>query len=184
METLSHSRKTNVLFKLLVCRAFTLVASSCFVPNQCEFCELFDICFLFQGLCSPIISFCWLVQYKHWSYFAFHCFPSQLSIFQHLMWFPVHSIPLFLPQAFFPYTDIPSVSAILTPGFVITALMQLQLCVPMASLRTVFLISMETAISNSSWKLPSPLWLLHLVVPLSFSFKTYFCLSEMYHLQH
>lgn len=51
--------------------------------------------------------------YRHWSCFAFHCFPSQVSIFHNLMWFPVHSIPPFLLQAFFPYTNIPSVSVLL-----------------------------------------------------------------------
>lgn len=114
METLSHGRKMCPLQTLLVYKAFTLVPSSRFVPNQCEFCELIHISFLFQGLCSPLISFCLLVA-KILRPLCFSLLPIPGLHFQYLMWFPVHSAPLFLPQAFFPNRNICSVSATLTP---------------------------------------------------------------------
>lgn len=54
-------RQKNVSSSNSVCKAFTLVTSSCFVPNRCELCELINTSFLFQRLCSPLITFCLLV---------------------------------------------------------------------------------------------------------------------------
>lgn len=76
-----------------------------FCPYWCEFCGQTDVSFLFQGLFSPLIGFC--LSYRHLSHFPFQCFLSQVSIFHHLMWFPIRLIPLYFPKPSFPIPTFP-----------------------------------------------------------------------------
>lgn len=80
---------------VLVCEAFTLVTSSYFAPNQCEFCELINISFLFQGLHSTLISFCCLVPID--------IDPTLLFIASHprSLFFDIWCDSLYIPLPFF-----------------------------------------------------------------------------------
>lgn len=179
MKTLSHGRKMSSSSNS-VCKAFTLVTSSCFVPNRCELCELINISFLFQKLCSPLITFCLLVPIDIDRTLLFIASHPKFPLFNTWCDSLYILFTFFFIKFSFPLLILP----VSLPGFVIPVLMYPQLCIPMESQGTVFLISMEAAIFNSAWKLPSPLWLFHLLVPLFFSFKTYFCLWEMHPLEH
>lgn len=110
VEALTQNRKSTCPQTLLVCKALLLLTSSYFFP------VLISAVWVL-GTGQPLLSVSGILvvyprlfvlfTHRHWLYFAY-CFPSQVSPFHCLMWYPKHSIPPFSSQTLFFYTNITS----------------------------------------------------------------------------